>query len=76
MIPPHLIFLTTVTFRFVSYEWCKTAMTKALAVGHTDDETETINTPSHHEQLTIPLISGAFAAASAWVCSKSIVVVA
>jgi hypothetical protein len=50
--------------RFASYEWCKTAMTKSLVVPSTESTT---NAPTSHEQLTIPLCSGGFAATTAWV---------
>lgn len=72
--------------RFASYEWCKTALTEALDDDHRhlrspsgndgNDDGATIisKTLSYchlHERVTVPLLSGAFAATVAWVSLKN-----
>jgi solute carrier family 25 (mitochondrial carnitine/acylcarnitine transporter), member 20/29 len=49
---------------FASYEWCKNALDARNTM--TSDDTA-IAASETHRQLTIPLVSGAFAATTAWV---------
>jgi solute carrier family 25 (mitochondrial carnitine/acylcarnitine transporter), member 20/29 len=59
---------------FASYEWCKTALAEYLECGadnNNNNNTNTGNTNNnnnkYHAQMTVPLVSGAFAATVAWV---------
>ena len=52
---------------FVAYEWCKTELGQRLKNDSLEGGKNNANSSDYHQQVTVPLVSGAYAATVAWV---------